>query len=106
MFVELLDRIDEQIVSKVMRYQPQTQNKQVLENRRRVGEISARHTDRTGSVFQEAAKKTRVVTNRSGDEKPQPVKRQEPKVGRNDPCPCGSGKKYKKCHGRNQAVAT
>ncbi|MEZ4220471.1 MAG: YchJ family protein [Polyangiaceae bacterium] len=27
-----------------------------------------------------------------------PVKREEPKVGRNDPCPCGSGKKYKKCH--------
>ncbi|MDD5156278.1 MAG: SEC-C metal-binding domain-containing protein, partial [Candidatus Omnitrophica bacterium] len=24
----------------------------------------------------------------------------QPKVGRNDPCPCGSGKKYKKCHGR------
>ena len=28
-----------------------------------------------------------------------PIKRDEPKVGRNDPCPCGSGKKYKKCHG-------
>ena len=26
--------------------------------------------------------------------------RDEPKVGRNDPCPCGSGKKYKQCHGR------
>jgi len=32
---------------------------------------------------------------------PQQVKREEPKVGRNDPCPCGSGKKYKKCHGRD-----
>ena len=28
-----------------------------------------------------------------------PMRRDEPKVGRNDPCPCGSGKKYKKCHG-------
>jgi preprotein translocase subunit SecA len=28
------------------------------------------------------------------------VRREEPKVGRNDPCPCGSGKKYKKCHGQ------
>ena len=28
-----------------------------------------------------------------------PQKREEPKVGRNEPCPCGSGKKYKKCHG-------
>ena len=26
--------------------------------------------------------------------------RQEPKVGRNEPCPCGSGKKYKHCHGQ------
>jgi preprotein translocase subunit SecA len=31
--------------------------------------------------------------------KPVPVQREEPKVGRNDPCPCGSGKKYKKCCG-------
>jgi len=30
-----------------------------------------------------------------------PLHRQEPKIGRNDPCPCGSGKKYKKCCGRN-----
>jgi uncharacterized protein YecA (UPF0149 family) len=28
-----------------------------------------------------------------------PVRNTEPKIGRNDPCPCGSGKKYKKCHG-------
>ncbi len=32
--------------------------------------------------------------------KPQPVRRTSKKVGRNDPCPCGSGKKYKKCCGR------
>jgi len=34
-----------------------------------------------------------------GDDAIRTVKREEPKVGRNDPCPCGSGKKYKKCHG-------
>ena len=34
-----------------------------------------------------------------GDDTIRQVKRDEPKVGRNDPCPCGSGKKYKKCHG-------
>ena len=34
-------------------------------------------------------------------QKPTTVKRDQPKVGRNDPCPCGSGKKYKKCHGQN-----
>ncbi len=44
----------------------------------------------------------KVVEHRGGGEAeqaPAPVKRQEDKVGRNDPCPCGSGKKYKKCHG-------
>ena len=29
-----------------------------------------------------------------------PVMRDQPKVGRNDPCPCGSGRKYKQCHGK------
>jgi preprotein translocase subunit SecA len=31
-----------------------------------------------------------------------PIRRKTPKVGRNDPCPCGSGLKYKKCHGRSE----
>lgn len=35
-------------------------------------------------------------------EKQMPVKRKEPKVGRNDPCPCGSGLKYKNCCGKNR----
>ena len=34
------------------------------------------------------------------DRKPETVKRNQPKIGRNNPCPCGSGKKYKNCHGR------
>lgn len=34
-----------------------------------------------------------------GQQRVQPVIRDQPKVGRNDPCPCGSGKKYKHCHG-------
>jgi preprotein translocase subunit SecA len=44
-------------------------------------------------------KKTRDLTfsHASGDTVRQPVKRSEKKVQRNDPCPCGSGKKYKKC---------
>ncbi|HEX2678637.1 MAG TPA: YchJ family protein [Polyangiales bacterium] len=35
----------------------------------------------------------------------EPVRRAEPKIGRNDPCSCGSGKKYKKCHGQNAGKA-
>lgn len=43
-----------------------------------------------------------VTLSHGGDGQPGgvPAKRNDEKVGRNDPCPCGSGKKYKKCHGR------
>jgi preprotein translocase subunit SecA len=41
----------------------------------------------------------RMHTNRGDDEPAKPTHRDQPKVGRNDLCPCGSGKKYKKCHG-------
>ena len=36
---------------------------------------------------------------KGGTDEVQTIRREGPKVGRNDPCPCGSGKKYKKCHG-------
>jgi len=41
-----------------------------------------------------------VPARTGGDDIVKTVRRDEPKVGRNDPCPCGSGKKYKKCHGQ------
>ncbi len=46
----------------------------------------------------------KATTNAGGDGsvKAQPVRRTAPKVGRNDPCPCGSGKKYKQCCGLNE----
>jgi preprotein translocase subunit SecA len=40
----------------------------------------------------------------NGNTAPQQVVRGQAKVGRNDPCPCGSGKKYKKCHGAGTAA--
>ncbi|SVA21871.1 uncharacterized protein METZ01_LOCUS74725 [marine metagenome] len=48
------------------------------------------------------AKPKQMVEHRGdveGSDKPETVRREEEKVGRNEPCPCGSGKKYKKCHG-------
>jgi preprotein translocase subunit SecA len=40
-----------------------------------------------------------------GHERAKTVRRTKPKIGRNDPCPCGSGKKYKKCcMARDQAT--
>jgi preprotein translocase subunit SecA len=41
-----------------------------------------------------------VFSGGEGPEKPKPAQRKAKKVGRNAPCPCGSGKKYKKCCGR------
>ncbi|MDQ6964206.1 MAG: preprotein translocase subunit SecA [Mariprofundales bacterium] len=41
-----------------------------------------------------------AFADNGADEPVQTVRRNHPKVGRNDPCPCGSGKKYKQCHGR------
>jgi preprotein translocase subunit SecA len=52
---------------------------------------------------QKPKQKAPVTYSRGEDAKAEPVhtyKREQPKVGRNDPCPCGSGKKYKQCHGR------
>jgi preprotein translocase subunit SecA len=36
-----------------------------------------------------------------GEQKVKQIRLEQPKVGRNDPCPCGSGKKYKKCCGKD-----
>jgi len=44
------------------------------------------------------------ATNRDDESPAKPVHRDREKIGRNDPCPCGSGKKYKKCHGAGQAA--
>ncbi len=47
------------------------------------------------------AEKQELNSNSNKQETKQPIRREEPKIGRNAPCPCGSGKKYKNCHGRN-----
>ena len=56
----------------------------------------ARHTHHELSRFEKKEGKWIFI---DGQEINRPVKRDESKVGRNDPCPCGSGKKYKKCCG-------
>jgi preprotein translocase subunit SecA len=61
-------------------------------------QMAAEHADTTGMAFAQ-----QTMPAQAGSP-PQAGKRQpvhaEPKVGRNDPCPCGSGKKYKHCHGK------
>jgi len=53
-----------------------------------------------GGAAVENAPKAAPKESKEGNH--EPVKRSQPKVGRNDPCPCGSGKKYKNCCGKEQ----
>ena len=65
-----------------------------LRIRAQVDESEFKHEDTTSELDYQGAEA-------DGDKpKRKPVKRSEPKVGRNDPCPCGSGAKHKKCCGR------
>ena len=70
----------------------------VREARQQKTDLSKMQTNK--SAQEDAAKRAAESVSR-GPAKPQTVIRNEEKVGRNDLCPCGSGKKYKHCHGRN-----
>ena len=57
--------------------------------------------DATNAAFSAASADYDAAMQKQGEGgKPQPIRRDEPKVNRNDPCPCGSGKKYKRCCGK------
>jgi preprotein translocase subunit SecA len=85
MFGQLIYRLSNDVCEKLFRVQPVSEtDMERLEKKRR-------------------AEQQRMVLSRGEseeEEKKKPIRRQERKVGRNDPCPCGSGKKYKKCHGQ------
>jgi preprotein translocase subunit SecA len=88
-FVAMMGTIQTNVVKKIFRVQIQRKEdveKMVPKARRKVVEGRGGEAAQTG-----AAQQARGGTLRAG-----------PKVGRNDPCPCGSGKKYKKCHGINE----
>ena len=63
--------------------------------------LTATKADATNAGYSEATRDQQAALGRQGEgARPQTIRRDQPKVGRNDPCPCGSGKKYKQCHGR------
>jgi preprotein translocase subunit SecA len=70
---------------------------EVREARAPKTDLSRVQTSRAEDVARQAAA---AAAGRRPEMVVETVKREEPKVGRNDPCPCGSGKKYKQCHGR------
>ncbi|OGU71503.1 MAG: preprotein translocase subunit SecA [Ignavibacteria bacterium RBG_16_34_14] len=94
LFVSLLDQIRNDVVSFCFKFFPQAPEE--VQRRRR--QPAARITETKQSATNIGlVPKAKAMDQHSG--KPQPVHIGE-KVGRNDPCPCGSGKKYKNCHGR------
>ena len=60
-----------------------------------------RHAEATGAGFSAPTADQQAAMKAQGVEaKIETIRREQPRGGRNDPCPCGSGKKYKQCHGR------
>jgi preprotein translocase subunit SecA len=88
MFGMMKERIENDAVRFLYLLEPMTE-----EDRRREEERRRREQQQ---IFEAASRSASGVTARGGVTQ---VARKDVKVGRNDPCPCGSGKKYKKCHG-------
>jgi preprotein translocase subunit SecA len=86
LFEGLMGRIEEDTLRFLFLLQPVEEQKQA--------EQMERKRKRTEFIMSQQS-------SNGGDGAPQQAKRDSSKVGRNDPCPCGSGKKFKKCHGVN-----
>jgi len=97
LFESLLQRLKYEVVRFLSNVQVQRSDEAaVMEQQRREAaakqKMAFEHAD-VGSVV------TNSDESAAPSAAPQPMTRAQPKVGRNDPCPCGSGKKYKQCHG-------
>ncbi|UQZ91037.1 preprotein translocase subunit SecA [Deltaproteobacteria bacterium Smac51] len=69
-----------------------------------ISHVQIRHEDEVQSLAPKESKQPITLSHRGEEEpqKAQPETRDQPKIGRNDPCPCGSGKKYKQCCGNKE----
>jgi preprotein translocase subunit SecA len=90
LFSEMLDRIKHEVISLITRVQ--------IREPEDVATLEAQRPSQQKMQFQHPGVGEDVVA--ADDATPQTVVRGQPKVGRNEPCPCGSGKKYKQCHGK------
>ncbi|HEV2978348.1 MAG TPA: preprotein translocase subunit SecA [Casimicrobiaceae bacterium] len=94
LFSDMLDRIKEDVVKYVLTVQVGSpQDVQVVEEAPAVSNVRYQHADYDEALAAASSAAPAAVA-------PPPFTRVGQKVGRNDPCPCGSGKKYKHCHGR------
>ncbi|HRJ51676.1 MAG TPA: preprotein translocase subunit SecA [Candidatus Thiothrix moscowensis] len=94
MFEQLLDRVKHDVIAFIMRIQLQEPQKAMAELEEHPQQQMEFSHPQAGSVL---AEDEEVVDAVVGNDTYQ---RDSAKVGRNDPCPCGSGKKYKNCHGK------
>ncbi len=97
MFNSLLDHIKHEIVTILCRVRVNREEdvQAIDEQRQAQVEMHYEHAE-AHSIFEDDAGQS-AVESESGEQ--QPFVRNDRKVGRNDACPCGSGKKYKQCHG-------
>jgi preprotein translocase subunit SecA len=110
LFSEMMDRIQQNVVTKLFSVRIEREEQQVpaLQQKQRqmiergVADKSEDNAEGDGQQKQVARGKARTAGE---GQVTAPVKRDRPKVGRNDPCPCGSGKKYKKCHGKDEEAS-
>ncbi len=107
LFQEMMERIEDQVVQYLYRVEL-TEN---VPARRREVTAQASKADASGmgtagAAAMPAGGERREAQHSPTSGPPTTVRRQGPKVGRNDPCPCGSGKKYKKCCGANVGAAS
>ena len=105
LFSDLIEEIDKNIIGMVFKLQVNIPEPSREERRKHVegDDLVASHKDTVGMGFGTAqqTEEASPMAAASKRGKAKPVRREGPKVGRNDPCPCGSGKKYKKCCGAN-----
>jgi len=100
LFETLLDEVNEDFVNHLFRVQLAPEAMQAIEQRPRPRKMVERHEAVEafgGGVEAAEAPAAPRPAPAQGAAQPAPVQT-APRVGRNDPCPCGSGKKYKKCH--------
>jgi preprotein translocase subunit SecA len=98
MFTGLLDRIKIDVVSILSKVQVRAESDvaAVEEQRRSTAPMQFRHDDASAMP----AEADDAAAGEAPESSAQPFVRDGRKIGRNEPCPCGSGKKYKHCHGK------
>ena len=107
-FQEMVETVDKEIVNLVYKLQIKEPEKS-REERRRQSQLVSSHADSTGmgmtappqpQLADGQTEKNPMAEASQAGKQARTFKREAKRVGRNDPCPCGSGKKYKKCHGK------